>query len=571
MNYLRRLLILAIVAAFLPFSASALARPQSDSEQPACLTRDEVKSLVARFESEQAAPPDKKLRGELLKLTEKNQKIIQDALSDAAKKEESAHRRMAAAMEENGAQLCRILKSSGWPTASRVGKDGVAAAVFLLKNSEPPRLQLEVLPVVAAAAKRGEVETEDFASLVDRLRVRAGLRQLFGTQVSVSGGFLVLYPIEAEAQVEARRKQYGLPPLSDYLRRLEMLYQTPLVRSPADPAPASPGVSKNLVERAVASSLLEPQPVEDEEVVRVESNLVSFNASVYSSKHKSYVSTLGQSDFTVFEDGHKEEVSFFARTDVPFDLVLLLDLSGSTAGKRDLIREATRHFIEAARPSDRIALVTFTTETRVVSPLTDDRTKLLESVNEIEGNGGTNLWDALKFTLEQVVGPKTTGRRRAVVLMSDGEDNALAAYVGPTYVGPSRVASRGSHITFSDLVEAVRHNDTMIIPIHLDTSSIFFVAPVAPRSYGWVGRIHENGRKTLALLAEESGGAFYNAGSIGDLKGVYDQVINDLGKVYSLGYRPTNEKRDGSWRAVKIEIPDRPDLTVRARPGYYAN
>jgi VWFA-related protein len=565
MNNLRRLLILAIVAAFLPSSASALARSQSDSEQPACLTSDEVKSLVARFESEQAAPPDKKLKGELLKLTEKNQKIIQDALSDAAKKEESAHRRMAAAMEENGAQLCRILKSSGWPTEGRVGKDGVAAAVFLLKNSEPPRLQLEVLPVVAAAAKRGEVETEDFASLVDRLRVRAGLRQLFGTQVSVSGGFLVLYPIEAEAQVEARRKQYGLPPLSDYLRRLEMLYQTPLVRSPADPAPAQAGVSKNSVERAVASSLLEPQPVEDEEVVRVESNLVSFNASVYSGKHKSYISTLGQSDFAVFEDGRREEVSFFARTDVPFDLVLLLDLSGSTAGKRDLIREATRHFIEAARPSDRIAVVTFTTEAKVVSPLTDDRAKLLASAGEIEGNGGTNLWDALKFILDQVIGPKTSGRRRAVVLMSDGEDNAL------TFIAPSRVAFRGSHVTFSDLVEAVRHNDTMIIPIHLDTwPQGMYYNPGS--SFGpFAGRLHENGRKTLALLAEESGGAYYNAGSIGDLKGVYDQVINDLGKVYSLGYRPTNEKRDGSWRAVKIEIPDRPDLTVRARPGYYAN
>jgi VWFA-related protein len=565
MKNLRRLLILAFVAAFLPFSASALARPQSDSEQPACLTRDEVRSLVARVESGQAAPPDKKLRGELLKLTEKNQKIVQDALSDAAKKEESAHKRMAAAMEENGAQLCRILKSSGWPTASRVGKDGVAAAVFLLKNSEPPRLQLEVLPLVAAAAKRGEVETEDFASLVDRLRVSAGLRQLFGTQVSISGGFLVLYPIEAEAQVEARRKQYGLPPLSDYLRRLEMLYQTPLVRSPADPAPATNSVSKNSVERAVASSLLEPQPVEDEEVVRVESNLVSFNASVFSGKHKSYVSTLGQSDFAVFEDGRREEVSFFARTDVPFDLVLLLDLSSSTSGKRDLIREATRHFIEAARPSDRIAVVTFTSEARVVSPLTDDRAKLLASAGEIEGGGGTNLWDALKFTLDQVVGPKTSGRRRAVVLMSDGEDNAL------TYISSSRFAPRSPRVTFSDLVEAVRHNDTMIIPIHLDTwpQGMYY----SPRSsFGsFAGRLHENGRKTLALLAEESGGAYYNAQSIGDLKGVYDQVINDLGKVYSLGYRPTNEKRDGSWRAVKIEIPDRPDLTVRARPGYYAN
>ena len=83
--------------------------------------------------------------------------------------------------------------------------------------------------------------------------------------------------------------------------------------------------------------------------------------------------------------------------------------------------------------------------------------------------------------------------------------------------------------------------------------------------------MYENARKTLALLADESGGLYYKAKKIKDLEGVYEQVINDLGKVYSLGYKPSNEKHDGSWRVVKVELAGHPELSPRTRPGYYAN
>ena len=112
------------------------------------------------------------------------------------------------------------------------------------------------------------------------------------------------------------------------------------------------------------------------------------------------------------------------------------------------------------------------------------------------------------------------------------------------------------------MLEAVRRNDALIIPIYLDTEIVY--------GGGEIGRIYENARKTLMLLAEESGGLFYKARKIEDLDGVYTQVLEDLGKVYSLGYRPTNDKRDGTWRAVKIQLPGQPNLTPRARPGYYA-
>jgi hypothetical protein len=72
------------------------------------------------------------------------------------------------------------------------------------------------------------------------------------------------------------------------------------------------------------------------------------------------------------------------------------------------------------------------------------------------------------------------------------------------------------------------------------------------------------------LLASESGGTYYRAKKLADLNGVYEQVINDLGKVYSLGYKPLNENRDGEWRRVEVHILNRPDLLAHSRPGYYA-
>jgi VWFA-related protein len=405
------------------------------------------------------------------------------------------------------------------------------------------------LPVVIAAVKQGEGEKRQVADLVDRMRVDSGMKQLFGTQVRVANGFLVLTPIEDEAHVDDRRKQFGMSPLAEHLRILERQYQTPLVRSVMTRQTLTP--LKRTLERTIANEL-DAAVIDEDDVVRVDTNLVSLNVSVLDTKLKSFIGALEQKDFKVFEDGHEESISYFAATNVPFDLVLLIDLSGSTADKRDLIRKSTQRFIEAARPSDRLAIVTFADTTEVVSPLTSDRAKLIEGARRIQGGGGTRLWDALKFTLDQVVGPKTFGRRRAIVLMTDGVDNALGE-------------GAGSEISFANLLEAVRKRDELIIPIYLDTESDRGFLP----DFG--KRMYENARKTLALLAEESGGLYYQARKIADLNGVYEQVINDLGKVYSLGYKPTNEKRDGSWRRVQIQMANRPDLNARARPGYYAN
>jgi len=518
--------------------------------QVKCLSPEEVKALVAQVNSSRSVTFNQTLSRELVALKESDQVRFREDIAEN-KKADALFKSLKETRERNATELCQTLKTYGWPTAQLVGAEGVDAAFFLLKNSSFD-LQVDLLPVVIAAVKQGALPRTEFPGYVDLLRLRGGLKQMFGTQATIISGFLVLYPIEAEAQVDGRRKQFGLGPLAEYLRSLERVYQMPLVRSTGALANSFSDKEQGSIVRATATGLFEGQTVEEDDVIRVDTNLVSLNVSVYSAKLRTNVSMLEQKDFAVTEDDRPETISFFGTTEVPFDLVLLLDLSGSTSGKRDLIRKSTQRFIEAARPSDRLAIVTFADSPNVVSPLTEDREQLLKSVKKIEGDGGSNIWEALKFTLDQVFGPKTGTRRRAVVLMTDGIDSSLSGFLD-------------SRISFADLVEAVRHNDTLIIPICLDTQDF------GPSRGNSARRMLENARKSLELLADESGGLYYKARKIEDLNGVYAQVIEDLGKVYSLGYKPTNKKRDGSWLAVKIEIPNQPDLKARARPGYYAN
>lgn len=520
---------------------------QSTRAQDNCLTADDLKKMEAKLKSNPEVAFNKKLHDELLKLRQKDNDRVKNAIGD--RKPDNILDRLRETRGQNSDNLCLIFKEYGWPTKKLVGEDGADAAFFLVRNSASATMEAALLPVIIAATSQGEIALRDFAFYIDRVRLNAGLKQLFGTQATIRDGFLVMFPIENESLVDARRKQYQLPPLADYQRGLEQSYRLPLIKTPGALTNLFSDSEKRSIDKVTTASLTGGQEMGEGDVLRVETNLVSLYVSAYSPKLQTHVATLEQKDFLVSEDGTPQTISFFAATDVPFDLVLLLDLSGSTSRKRGLIRKTTQHFIEAARPGDRLAIVTFTDTPTIVSPLTNDHAKLLEAAKKIEGDGASYVWDALKFTLDQVLGPKTLDRRRAVVFMTDGADNALLGW------------GIGSAISFADLLEAVRHNDALIIPIYLDTEE----------SNSGTQRVYANARRTLERLADESGGLYYKAKKIEDLEGVYDQVIQDLGKVYSLGYTSTRPQRDGTWRTVKVEIGSRPDLKTRARPGYYAN
>jgi VWFA-related protein len=291
-----------------------------------------------------------------------------------------------------------------------------------------------------------------------------------------------------------------------------------------------------------------PEPVD---VVKIDTDLVNLNVSVFNKSRN--LTTLEQKDFAIIDNGAQQEISFFASGESPFDLVLLLDLSGSTVKKIDLIRKSAKRFVDATRPEDRIAVVTFTAEVQTVAKFTNDREALKQSIDGIEKPvGGTNFWDALMFVLDHVtIQSRVERRRSAVVVMTDGVDNALPGVYGD-----------GSKTTFDQLIENVRRLDTIVVPVYLDTEKEANLSSTPPGAYSLA-------REQLAMLASESGNIVYRAAKLKDLDKAYAQVIRDLSTVYSIGYRPANRVRDGAWHTVTLRLIDHPDLEVRTRHGYY--
>ncbi|MDX6385899.1 MAG: Ca-activated chloride channel [Blastocatellia bacterium] len=316
---------------------------------------------------------------------------------------------------------------------------------------------------------------------------------------------------------------------------------------------AGPALVLIFVLLAVRCSILQAQTPDPIDTIRIDSDLVNLNLSVVNHKPAPGVTQLEQKYFAVFEDGVPQEISFFASIDTPFDLVLLLDLSGSTSDKIDLIRKSARRFVDAARPVDRIAVFTFSSEILAVSGFTNDHNALKKSIGDIEKPyGGTSFWDALRFVLDHVVGQsRVENRRSAVVVMTDGVDNALPDVDGD-----------GSTTSFEDLLKIVQHSDTIVLPIYLDTEKEL-------DKRGTLKGAYTLARQQLAQIAAESGNEVYQARKLKDLEGVYEQIIRDLSTVYSIGYRPSNTVRDGSWRAVSVQLIGHPGLAVRTRRGYY--
>src|ERR1700730_1918927 len=291
------------------------------------------------------------------------------------------------------------------------------------------------------------------------------------------------------------------------------------------------------------------------DTIRVDSDLVVLQVSVISHDPTNVPALLQQNDFVVTEDGAPQEVTFFAAADAPFDLILLLDLSGSTSNKLKLIRRSSRRFVEAARPADRIAILAFSNVVEIISPLTSNRSELFKAIKDIDKpEGGTNFWDALKFVLDVLV-RRQTSRRSAVVVMTDGVDNALPD------VG---INGEGSRTPFPELLSLTRRSDAVVYPVYLDTEE------EAVRKYHTPKSAYVLARSQLAQVADASGSMVYTASRLEDLESVYERIIRDLGTVYSIGYRPKNISRDGKWHNVSVRFAKHPELSARTKKGDFA-
>jgi VWFA-related protein len=295
--------------------------------------------------------------------------------------------------------------------------------------------------------------------------------------------------------------------------------------------------------------------ISEGDVIRVDSQLVTLNISVIDRSTNRGLLGLAQSDFKLFEDGQEQRIVQFDSSSAPFDLMLLIDLSGSTKEVIKLIRAAAIRFVDAARPADRIGVITFAGEAKVISELTADRELLRQRIETIDtARGDTKLYDATNFAMDELLKESKKSRRSAIVLMSDGLDGTIPGVSG----------QQGSRKSYPETLRNIQEFDGVLYTLWLNTEyQAMSPEDTQPEAF-------DAGHDRMKEMADAGGGVFYEVERLTDLAGAYEQVVADLGTMYSLAYRPANSTRDGKWRAIKIGV-SRTNAVPRGKRGYYAN
>jgi VWFA-related protein len=292
-------------------------------------------------------------------------------------------------------------------------------------------------------------------------------------------------------------------------------------------------------------------PALEGETIRLEAPLVNLNVSVSDSSGRA-IADLTKEDFTIYENGVRQEITHFSPSTTPFDLVLLLDLSGSTEKKVKVIKRAAQRFVDLIRPEDRLAVYAFRRRVEVIAHLTNDRELLKHRIENIGGGrGGTAFYDSLWFTVEQL--ERESGKRKAIVVMTDGVDNSIG--------NPESYPTKH---TFEEVINQVEESDIIVYPIYLDTEYEVVVEKRLETRESYAVA-----RRQLSELAERTAGSLFRAARVEDLEGVYEQVASELRTVYSLAYNPSNATRDGTWRRIQVKV-NRPTARVKTKRGYYA-
>jgi VWFA-related protein len=270
-------------------------------------------------------------------------------------------------------------------------------------------------------------------------------------------------------------------------------------------------------------------------------DLVSLTVTVTDPKRQ-LVRDLKADDFAVLEDGVPQTVSFFGADNVPLDLALMIDCSASMDEKLPVVQRAAIGLVQSLRPGDRVEVISFRGDMGVTQMMTDDRASVVRAIESLRADGNTSLFTALYVTLRDLArAPRADLRRRAVVLLSDGEDTQ-------------------SLVTFDDVLDLARRSGV----------SIYTVALSAPIDRLPNARGVTEGNFAMRALAEATGARSFFPSGPGDIHAVYDSIAAELSSQYSIGYLPHNAVGDGTWRRVAVRT-DRAGVMARVRPGYFAS
>jgi Ca-activated chloride channel family protein len=271
----------------------------------------------------------------------------------------------------------------------------------------------------------------------------------------------------------------------------------------------------------------------------VDVNLVTLHVSVFDEKDR-LIKGLKKEDFTVFEDKVQQEVSLFREEDIPVSLGLVIDNSGSMRTKRERVNRAALTFVKTCNSQDEIFLINFNDQVYIDQEFTRNQDDLADALDSLDSRGGTALHDAIYLSLEHIREGKED--KKALLLISDGED-------------------RDSRYKFDSVLEFARESHASIYVIGLFDKE------------GERSRAQKKAAKNLKDLAEETGGKYYFPESVDEVEALCTQVAHEIRNQYTLGYKPTNTRRDGTWRTLSVKLNSNKSakkLVARSKRGYYA-
>jgi Ca-activated chloride channel family protein len=292
---------------------------------------------------------------------------------------------------------------------------------------------------------------------------------------------------------------------------------------------------------AIALSAQTPQTPGPRPSFRVGVEIVSLNVTVMDPANR-YVTDLDQGDFNVFEDGVKQDVTFFNKRQQPIALSLLLDSSASMEDKLDTLQRAATEFVRTLKPDDIGQIVDFDSRVEIRQAFTSNKEDLESAILNTAAGGSTSLHNAIYISLKELrkirAQAEADVRRQALVVFSDGEDTS-------------------SLVSFEEVMDLAKRSETAIYTIALRANE-------PSQSKGF-----REAEFVMRQLAQETGGRAFFPARIEDLAGVYAQIADELSSQYTIGYTSKNQLRNGAWRRVIVQVA-RPNATPRTKKGYYA-
>lgn len=319
-----------------------------------------------------------------------------------------------------------------------------------------------------------------------------------------------------------------------------------------------------------------PEEVDAGDVIKVDTTLVTLPVSV-TDRNGRYVPNLTKSDFRLWEDGVEQQVAFFTSVDKPFSVVLVLDTSGSTRFKIEEIQDAAIAFVNQLRSDDRVMIVAFDDDIRVLTDFTGDRNRMRDAIRRTRTGSSTRLYDAVDLVINQRL--NQVDGRKAVVLFTDGVDTA------------------SRHASYASNVRDAEELDALIYPVQYDTfrdvggggggwpgsggstNPIDILIDIFGRRSGGSGTIgggsgggtsrsdYERANRYLRELAEKTGARQYQANNTNNLSYAFRNIAEELRRQYSLGYYPIRPPKNGDRRQVRVRV-NQPNLAVRSRDSY---